>query len=109
MKIFISYAREDEQFAKKLYHDIKNNGYDPWFDQECLRGGENWEERIKKELKNSRFCLALLTKASISKERGYIHQERKIALKEHDFRPDTYNYLIPVRIEECELPARYRW
>ena len=31
-KIFISYAKEDVDIAKRLYHDLKNKGLSPWLD-----------------------------------------------------------------------------
>jgi len=36
MKVFISYAREDVEMARKLYDDLKNAGVSPWMDEEDL-------------------------------------------------------------------------
>jgi hypothetical protein len=33
-RLFISYARaDDEPFVKRLYHDLKNAGFDVWWDR----------------------------------------------------------------------------
>jgi len=105
MNIFISYAREDQQIAEKLYHDIKNQGYHPWLDTYDLLAGQKWELEIKKALKESHFCLVLLSKTSTSK-RGYVQKEKNIALEELEQFPESDIYLIPVRLDNCELPMR---
>jgi len=105
MNIFISYAREDQQIAGQLYQDIKNQGYHPWLDIHDIIPGQKWEIEIKKALKVSDFCLVLLSENSISK-RGYVQKEIKIAIDELDQFPESDIYLIPVRLDNCELPMQ---
>ena len=40
--VFISYAREDSEAAKRLYQELKNAGFIPWLDKESLIAGQNW-------------------------------------------------------------------
>jgi hypothetical protein len=77
--IFISYAKEDCQFARKLYEDLKSRGFDVWFDKESLLPGENWEIEIPKAVRKSKFFIPLFTNTSVSK-RGYVQKEFRIAL-----------------------------
>ena len=44
--IFISYANEDSEIAKKLYYDLKKEGFIPWIDFEDLKPGQNWKDAI---------------------------------------------------------------
>lgn len=37
--VFISYAREDFDKAKRLYDDLRRVNLNPWLDKESLRGG----------------------------------------------------------------------
>ncbi|MCP4106793.1 MAG: TIR domain-containing protein [Desulfobacteraceae bacterium] len=43
VKIFISYAREDQDAAKRIYRDLTDKGIDAWLDCEKLRVGQNWK------------------------------------------------------------------
>ncbi len=38
-KVFISYAKEDYETAKRLYDDLKEAGAEPWLDDEDLLSG----------------------------------------------------------------------
>ncbi|OQY59787.1 MAG: hypothetical protein B6245_04790 [Desulfobacteraceae bacterium 4572_88] len=99
-KVFISYAREDVKFARKLYHDLKGAGAAPWLDQECLLPGQNWKIMIRKAIEESRFFLALLSSGALSKK-GYALKELRMALDMLDEIPDEDVFIIPVRLNEC--------
>ena len=101
MKIFISYAKEDHKIAKKICHDLKDEGFTTWFDSDDLQAGQNWKNTIIQEIKNCSYFLALLSSHSISK-RGFVQKELKIALDVLDEFPDSEVFFIPLRIEECD-------
>ena len=44
--IFVSYAREDEEFAKAVADLLKSDGFDVWWDRE-LRGGQTFPDEIE--------------------------------------------------------------
>ena len=43
MKVFISYGKEDQAIALKIYHDLKKSGASPWIDSEDILPGQNWK------------------------------------------------------------------
>ena len=51
--IFISYAREDRDVARKLYNRLKQEGFNPWLDQENIVPGQDWEKEIRKAIKEA--------------------------------------------------------
>lgn len=66
--VFISYAYEDELFAKWLSRKLASFGYGVWFDQMKLLGGESWVEEVEEAItEKSIRVLAILSKSSISK------------------------------------------
>jgi hypothetical protein len=66
--VFISYAYEDEVFAKWLARKLASFGYGVWFDQMKILGGESWVEEVEVAItENSIRVLAILSKSSISK------------------------------------------
>jgi RNA-directed DNA polymerase len=104
-KIFISYARLDEEKAREIYNRLEGSGYEPWLDQESIVGGEDWERAINKAIKDCDIFLAILSKNSVNR-RGVLQKELKQALDKLSEKLDEDIFIIPLRIEECEIPER---
>lgn len=66
--VFISYAREDIEFARDLARALEEYGLDVWFDAFTLRPGDSLRRSIDRGLSNSRFGVAVLSKWSLKKE-----------------------------------------
>lgn len=101
--IFISYSREDYESASMIYCHLKDAGYKPWMDKEDILPGDDWERKIQQMIRQSDFLIVCLSSNSISK-RGYIQKEIKMALDTAKEIPPGSIYLIPVRLEECNIP-----
>ncbi len=99
--VFISYAREDIETAKRLYGDLKSHKINAWLDVDNLLPGQNWRAEIKKTILNSTFFIALLSSNSVSK-RGYVQKELSKAIDVLDELPESKIFLIPARINECQ-------
>lgn len=100
-KVFISYAREDESDARRLYQVLKDCGASPWLDQFELTPGENWRSAMRKAIEGSDFFVALLSSRS-TRKRGYAQAEIRYALDVLNELPGDSIYLIPVRLDDCE-------
>ena len=101
-KIFISYAEEDIEDARKLYEDLKDFGLEPWLDKESLLPGQKWREVIKNAIQNSRYFIALFSSNSVE-ARGYVQKQLKEALDILDEFPSKDIYIIPVRLDDCKV------
>ncbi len=101
-RIFISYAKEDIEIAKKIYIDLKTAGIDAWIDFEALRPGQKWKVAIQEAIENSAYFLALLSSNSVSK-RGFVQKELKIAIEVLERFPDNDTFIIPIRLEDCKF------
>lgn len=102
-QIFIAHANEDELKARELFTYLEQNGFDPWLDKEKLLPGQIWRDEIPKALKKSDFFIACLSSHSVNKK-GYIQREFKQALNLLAEMPTGTIYLIPVKLDECEVP-----
>ena len=103
IKIFISYAKVDLEFALELYKHLKNeDGLNPWIDDDCMLPGQNWKFAISEAVKDSRFFIALLSSNSTNK-RGYVQKELKEALDILNLIPRVRLYIIPARLNDCEV------
>lgn len=110
-KVFISYANEDYNSAEKLYDFLSLYRYDPWLDKKRLLPGQNWNMEIKLALRKADFIVLLLSKTSVAK-RGFIQREFKLALEYCEEKLDSDIYIIPCKIDDCEIPdklAKFQW
>lgn len=110
-KIFISYAKEDIVFAEKLYDFLENCGYKPWLDKRKLLPGQLWKLEIQKALKDANYVILLLSEVSVQK-RGYVQREFKYALEYFEEKLEDDIYLIPIKINKCEVPdslSKFQW
>ena len=96
--VFISYAREDEEVAKRLYQDLEGLGADPWLDKKKLFGGQGWRGAIKQAIRGSSHFIAVISRNSVQK-RGYVQGEIHEALEMLKEIPPDEIYLIPVRLD----------
>ncbi|MBN8580756.1 MAG: SUMF1/EgtB/PvdO family nonheme iron enzyme [Anaerolineae bacterium] len=111
LKVFLCHASTDKPKVRELYRYLKRRGINPWFDEEHLVGGQDWQVEIPKALATSDAIIICLTKNSVDKE-GYIQKEIKFALDKALEMPEGRIFLIPVKFDECEVPftlSRYQW
>jgi hypothetical protein len=101
--IFISYAHEDEKHARKLYTRLRNEGFTPWIDKESIPIGTEWERVIRATISKSDFIVLCLSGRSLSK-RGFFQREIRLALDCYARMPLGQALLMPVRLEECQVP-----
>jgi hypothetical protein len=74
----------------------------PWLDKKNILPGQNWKIAIKSAINKSRYFVALLSSTSTTKK-GYGQKEVKLALEVLDEYPEEDIYIIPVRLDECEI------
>ncbi|HMZ08555.1 MAG TPA: toll/interleukin-1 receptor domain-containing protein [Anaerolineales bacterium] len=111
LKIFISYAFVDKDIVGKVYSHLLALGADPWLDTEKILPGQDWKMEISNALDKADLILLCLTKRSVSKE-GYVQKEMRLALDRALEMPEGNIFLIPARLEECDLPYSlkgYQW
>lgn len=107
VQVFLCHANEDKEEVKKVYDKLKQNGIKPWMDKEDLKPGQQWDQEINKAIKESDHVMIFFSKVSVEK-RGYVQNELKQALKVYDEIPDGKIYIIPVRIDDCEIPDKFK-
>jgi Tol biopolymer transport system component len=105
LKVFLAHASLDKASVRKLYYYLKQRKIEAWLDSEILIPGQNWRKEIPKAIENSDAILVCLSKDSVTKE-GYFQKEIKFALDKADEIPEERIFLIPVRLEECDVPDR---
>lgn len=105
--IFISHASEDNPTAKRLTKRLYEDGFDPWLDLERLLPGQDWNLEIEKAMRESGAILLCFSEESVSKE-SYIQKEYKRAMRIQEEKPEGTIFVIPVRLDKCEIPFYLR-
>lgn len=105
LKVFLCHASENKLAAIELYDWLESAGASPWLDKKKLLPGQDWELEIRRAVRASDVVLVLSSQKSVTKA-GYVQKEIKIALDEADKQPEGAIYIIPVRLEACQLPDR---
>lgn len=104
-RIFISYAAEDRKLAQALYDALAAAGLNPWLDRRNLKASHNWPRLIEAAIEASDFFVACMSSNSVLKRGGFqaeIHYALDIARR----LPLEDTFIIPVRFDECCVPAR---
>jgi hypothetical protein len=88
---------------------LVQGGFRPWLDEEELLPGQDWEAEIAKAVHDCDVVIVCLSSKSTAKT-GYVQKEIRFALDVADRHAESNIFLIPVKLEECEVPGRLsRW
>ena len=101
------HAHCDKEVVYKLYTRIMNDGVDTWLDSKKLQPGQDWQSEIRNALLKCDVVIVCLSQG-FNKQQGYRHEELKLALEKANFLPDDEIFIIPVRLEKCDMPESLR-
>jgi hypothetical protein len=101
--IFLSHASEDKPKAIELFDHLVADGYDPWLDIRKILPGQHWRREIKRAQQKTDVGLICCSTISVNKT-GIVQVEIKDFLELAKMRPSDHIYLVPVRLEQCDLP-----
>ncbi|MCU0246102.1 MAG: toll/interleukin-1 receptor domain-containing protein [Bryobacter sp.] len=104
-RIFIAYVTEDARRAERLYDEFRRRGYDPWLDRRRLLPGQNWPRAIEEAIEVADYAVLCLSRQAVRK-RGQFQAEIRYALDCALAVPLGRAYLLPVRLDDCEVPPR---
>jgi hypothetical protein len=106
-EIFLSYAKEDVFQARRIYSGLMSHGFRVWFDEINLLPGQEWELEIEKAIESASIFIACFSKNSVDKD-GFYQTELRRALKYFERKPEGSIYLIPIRLDQCDIPYKFR-
>lgn len=102
-RIFIIYSHKDKEAARKLTAELRKMGYNPWLDEEEIIPGQNWNKAINQAIENSSAALFLASQNTLE-EGSFVLSEIKAAREVLRVERDVHSPVIPVMLEESELP-----
>jgi eukaryotic-like serine/threonine-protein kinase len=111
--IFLSYASQDAEAARRIAGALEQAGIEVWFDQSELRGGEAWDASIRRQIKGCRLFLPVISASTQAREEGYFRREWNLAVGRTMDMADDTAFLLPVVIDAtpdavARVPERFR-
>lgn len=98
--VFIAYASEDADAAKRIYAGLTAAGIFAWVDQNGLKGGDVWDAKIKRLIDTCTLFVPVLSADSVSRDEGYYRQEWRQAADRRKRFADGVPFILPVSVDD---------
>ncbi len=111
--IFLSYASQDADVARRICDALRAVGLDVWFDQSALRGGDAWDASIRRQIKECALFIPVISANTQAREEGYFRREWNLAVSRTLDMADDKAFLLPVVIDAtvdvaARVPEKFR-
>ena len=103
--IFLSYASQDTDAARRICDAMRAAGLEVWFDQSELRGGDAWDASIRKQIKECALFVPIISATTNSRSEGYFRLEWKLAVDRSHLMADDQLFFMPVMIDDIAEPT----
>jgi hypothetical protein len=107
LRIFLGYAPDDKAQVQHLYHRLRGEGFAPWMDEEDLLPGQNVRREVPRAVQQSNAVIICLSHSAVVQP-GPHQTQINLALDEAKKQPEGTIFLIPLKLDACELPDRMR-
>src|ERR1039457_1409931 len=111
--VFLSYASQDAEAAKRICESLRAAGIEVWFAQSELRGGDAWDQNIRHKIQSCGLFVPVISANTQSPPEGYFRLEWKLAVDRSHLMSDDYPFLVPVVVDgtpdaAARGPGRFR-
>jgi TolB-like protein/Tfp pilus assembly protein PilF len=111
--VFLSYASQDAEPAQRIAEALRAAGIEVWFDQSELRGGDVWDQTIRKQIKACALFIPVISRHTHERREGYFRLEWNLAVDRSRLISTTQAFLVPVVIDDTreddeEVPEKIR-
>lgn len=100
--VFLSYATQDRSAARLLRDALSNFGIEVWYDESELGGGEAWDQKIRKQIRECDYFIPVVSAQSDARLEGYFRREWRLAVERTLDMADDYLFLLPVVIDQTD-------
>jgi len=96
---FISYSRNNKDFALELANELRASGFNIWFDLLDIPTGSRWDDEIERALERCEIFVVILTPSSITS--ANVKDEIGYAI-------DSNKRILPILLKDANVPLRLR-
>ena len=105
--VFLSYCSKDEIQANQIFFILSKHGYNVWFDNRSLYGGDNYNNEIEKAIGESKVFISLLT-PNVAHDLQDGHFGEKYYVKEWRMACQIGDKrIVPLAVDGYDLRANY--
>ena len=98
--VFLSYAREDAEAARRIAEALRGFGVEVWFDVSELRSGDAWDQKIRRQIKDCTLFVPVISRQTQEREEGYFRREWRLAVdRTHDM-AESRTFIVPVIVDD---------
>ena len=111
--VFLSYASQDAQAAQRICEALRAADIEVWFDRSELRGGDSWDQSIRRQIKSCALFIPVISKNTHDRDEGYFRLEWKLAVDRCHLMAADRTFLLPVVVDDSRddderVPERFR-
>jgi TolB-like protein/Tfp pilus assembly protein PilF len=111
--VFLSYASQDAEAARRICEALRAAGIEVWFDQSELRGGDVWDHKIRQQIHDCGLFMPIISAHTDARTEGYFRLEWKLAVDRSHLMADDAAFLVPVVIDAtpdatARVPDKFR-
>jgi len=100
--VFVSYASEDREAARLIGDALLSYGLEVWLDESELGGGDVWDQKIRKQIRECDYFMALVSARTEARHEGYFRREWRLAVERTLDMADDHTFLLPVVIDDTK-------
>jgi hypothetical protein len=97
--VFISYSRNNQDFALELANELRGSGFNIWFDLLDIPTGSRWDDEIERALEQCEIFMVILTPSSTISDN--VKDEIGYAI-------DSDKRILPILLKDANVPLRLR-
>jgi tetratricopeptide (TPR) repeat protein len=98
--VFLSYASQDASAARRICDALLAAGVEVWFDQSELRGGDAWDAKIRKQIKECALFVPIISENTQSRPEGYFRLEWHLAEQRSHLIARERPFIVPLAIDD---------
>jgi TolB-like protein/Tfp pilus assembly protein PilF len=97
--VFLSYASEDAEAAQRIADALRGSGIEVWFDKSELRGGDAWDRKIRRELRDCALFMPVISAHTAARHEGYFRLEWDLADQRTHMIARDRAFILPVCVD----------
>jgi hypothetical protein len=103
--IFLSYASQDAEAARRICEALRNGGVEVWFDADGgLEHGDEWDAKIRRQIKECVLFIPIIFANTQAREEGYFRLEWDLAAERARTIASGVPFILPVVIDDTREP-----
>lgn len=97
--VFLSYASQDAEAARRICDALRAAGLEVWFDQSELRGGDAWDRKIRIQIRDCAVFVPIISANTQQRAEGYFRLEWRLAEQRSHLMGRNRAFILPIRLD----------